>query len=102
MKKFRSKVENGKIASEIPLAEYLASLYTDPVRSLARLMQRTAPLEDEDIIEEAELNMARKKLSRNKAIGVDLLADKQFHNDILWDEMKDKVLLSFNNWVSTL
>ena len=46
--------------------------------------------------------MARKKLSRNKAVGIDLLPDKHFHNEILWTEMGGKILSTFNNWVNSL
>ena len=42
------------------------------------------------------------KLSRHKAVGVDLFKDMNFHDDALWGIVKTKILRKFNEWVLTL
>ena len=97
---FRSNIEDNNIVPEISLASYLRDLYTDPNLALQPI-RRTAT-DEEDEITEGELNIARHKLSHNKAIGVDLLPDKFFHNNVLWMNMKTKILRTFNEWTTTL
>ena len=86
MIKFRSRTEDGEITPEISLATYLATLYTAPQQALPPA-RRSVPTEEGDTISIEQLNLARKRLSRNKAIGIYLLPDKHFHNEILWAEM---------------
>ena len=69
MIKFRSRISDGIIQEEITLAEYLGGLYTHPELALERPIR--SPITDEDLIIEAELHIAREKLSRNKAVGLD-------------------------------
>ena len=61
MIKFRSRVEDGEIIEEQSLADYLAGLYTYPNLALERPVR--SPILDEDLISEAELSIAREKLS---------------------------------------
>jgi hypothetical protein len=42
--------------------------------------------------------VARKLLSNNKAIGLDLLPDTYFKHQQIWDAAKEKILLWFNRW----
>ena len=69
MIKFRSRISDGIIQEEITLPEYLRGLYTHP--NLALGIPNRSPLVEEDMISEAELHIAREKLSRNKAVGLD-------------------------------
>ena len=100
MIKFRSRIENGNIIPEISLADYLETLYTN--RDLALRPIVRSEFNQLDIITIEELLAARGKLSKHKAIGVDLLPDKLFHNNILWKTMETKILDTFNKWTRTL
>ena len=100
MVQFRSSIENGLITQPQPFPEYFADLYTRPDLALPRI--RRTQSSAEVIITEGELEIARSKLSRHKAVGIDRLADMRFHDDVLWDQVKDKVLYKFNEWALTL
>ena len=97
---FRSSTENGLIIPAQPFPEYFADLYTRPDLALQRI--RRTQSSEEVIITEGELEIARSKLSRHKALGVDRLADMRFHDDVLWNQIKDKMLYKFNEWALTL
>ena len=97
---FKSKIIDGVIRPEIGLAEYLRNLYTSQELRLERV-ERTESRE-EDLITEADLEYSRAKLSRHKAVGVDLLRDMTFHDDAHWNRIREKILIKFNEWVSTL
>ena len=100
MIQFRSKVDDGVIRPEIDLAQYLGQLYTSQELRLERIVRTES--REEDYITEAELEVSRAKLSRHKAVGVDLLRDMTFHDDAHWNRIKDKILRKFNEWISTL
>ena len=100
MLSFKSRVVDGAITPEASLPEYLGQLYTDQDLALERISRTHYDIEDE--ISEAELEISRQKLSRHKAVGIDLLKDMIFHDDVLWDTVKSKVLAKFNEWVLTL
>ena len=61
-----------------------------------------SPVTDDDLISEAELNVAREKLSRNKAVGLDQLKDRHFHNDLIWEKIQNKIKNNFNRWITEL
>ena len=83
MIKFRSRVEDGIIIPEIPLSDYLSGLYTDPNLALGPIHRTQS--DPDVIITEGELETARDKLSRHKAVGIDLLRDMEFHSEEIWD-----------------
>lgn len=97
---FRSRIEDDRICPPQPFHEYFAELYSRPDLALPRI--RRTQSSAEVIITEGELEVARSKLSRHKAVGIDRLADMRFHDDVLWDQVKDKVLHRFNEWALTL
>ena len=100
MVQFRSEVQGDQVIPAENFADYFANLYTCPQPALSPIPRTQSSAEV--IITEGELEAARAKLSRHKAVGVDRLADMKFHNDILWDQIKDKVLYKFNQWALTL
>ena len=100
MQHFRSEVDGDHIVEAQPFIEYFADLYTRPQMALRRIHRTQSSAEV--IITEGELEVARTKLSKHKAVGVDRLADMRFHNEVLWDRIKDKVLFKFNEWALTL
>ena len=97
---FRSRVEGGNIIPEASLTEYLQTLYTNNQLALGRPIRTES--REEDLFSEEELEVARQRLSRHKAVGIDLLRDMVFHDTVLWDKVKGKVLTKFNEWVTTL
>jgi hypothetical protein len=52
------------------------------------------------IIDEKTLNLAVKKLSRDKAVGLDLLPDYFFKSRKVFNAIKGKLLCLFNNWAN--
>ena len=97
---FRSKIVDGIIIPEVDLAQYLERLYTNPDLRLERIGR--TEIRDEDLITETELELSRIKLSRHKAVGVDLLRDMTFHDESHWTRVKSKILRKFNEWITTL
>ena len=97
---FRSRIVDGAIVPEIDLAQYLERLYTSQNLRLERIGR--TEIRDEDLITEAELETSRVKLSRHKAVGVDLLRDTTFHDDTHWNMIRPKILRKFNEWTTTL
>ena len=51
-------------------------------------------------ISEAELKLARNKLSNGKAAGSDLLPDSFIKNNLIWDAVKEKIRQSFEEWIN--
>ena len=97
---FRSKVEDGESIPEMDLAQYLEELYTSQELRLERIGR--TEFRDEDLVTEAELEVSRTKLSRHKAVEVDLLRDMTFHDESHWTQIKAKILRKFNEWITTL
>ena len=50
--------------------------------------------------DEAELETARRALSKGKALGIDYLPDKFFKNQFIWDRIKERILGIFNVWAT--
>ena len=46
-----------------------------------------------------ELEDARKRMSKNKAIGIDIMKDLQLKDDMIWREVKEKILEQFNAYL---
>jgi hypothetical protein len=53
------------------------------------------------VIDEALLDQAVKKLSRDKAVGLDLLPDFFFKSKEVYRAIKPKILRIFNDWANT-
>jgi len=53
---------------------------------------------DKTTIEIEDLEWARDKLSRDKAIGVDQMQDRWITEDIYWNGIKSKLLTTFKQW----
>ena len=100
MTSFKSKIVDGTIIPEVSLSDYLRQLYTCENQKLESIVRTESRVED--TITEAELEISRDKLSRHKAVGIDLLRDMVFHDDAQWDRIKGKILIKFNEWVTTL
>ena len=97
VKHFKSEIIEGEIKEPPSLSNYLESLYSsqdiiDPINH-----QELNPIH---LITTEQLDRARKKMAKGKAVGIDELKDIIIKNDEIWTKVKGKVLDQFNHMLA--
>jgi hypothetical protein len=87
-------VVNGVIEEPPTIAEYIEKLY----KCEEVLYQPTVDFPDQQVISLEMLEIARRKLSNGKAVGIDLLSDTLLKNRVVFDSVKHKLKGIFTGW----
>lgn len=94
--RFKVSIENGEIMDSITIPNYIRNLYdqANPIQ----LIDFGVGYDNSKVFEEHELIKAGKKLSMEKACGLDGLQDYWLKDRAIFSAVLDKLKSTFNSW----
>jgi hypothetical protein len=93
---FQSKIEDGLIIPAITIQEHITNLFREPTR----IIFHQPRIIEKFVINETMMDDAIKKLSRDKAVGLDLLPDYFLKSRRVYQTIKKKLIGIFSEWAN--